>query len=134
MPITVINQTLLFYPDRTIVPLNSGMRVDENCIRTYTSDTLVASRPFVVMDDKETFLSGSRDKTIKLWDVKSGRCIRTYQGHLDTVSTVVSLGSKKFASGSLDLTIKIWSVSGQRVQTLGRHTGEQRGYYIVCHI
>ena len=40
------------------------------------------------------------------------------QGHLDTVSTVISLGSKKFASGSLDWTIRIWSVSGHFVKAI----------------
>ena len=72
----------------------------------------------MVMDDKETFLSGSRDKSIKLWDVKSGQCIRMYQGHFNTVSIVISLGSKKFPSGSLDWTIRIWSVSGHFVKAI----------------
>ena len=43
---------------------------------------------------------------------------RTYQGHSNTVSTVISFGSKKFASGYLDGTIRIWSVSGHFVKAI----------------
>ena len=121
--ITVINDLYFLSgsDDRTVKLWNVHRG---ECIRTFVGHASFV-KAIAVMEDRETFLSGSRDRTIKLWDVKSGRCIRTYRGHLDTVSTVVCLNSKKFASGSLDSTIKIWSVSGQHVQTLGRHTGEQ---------
>ena len=28
-----------------------------------------------------TFLSGSNDKTIKLWDITTGKCLKTFEGH-----------------------------------------------------
>ena len=45
--------------------------------------------------------SGSRDKTVKLWDVTSGECLQTLEGHSDDVMSVsFSPDGTKVASGS----------------------------------
>src|SRR6185312_13359125 len=54
--------------------------------------------------------SGSYDKTIKVWDVKSGRCEQTLIGHTDTIRVLVALGEGRVASGSEDNTIKLWTL------------------------
>ena len=52
---------------------------------------------------------GSRDYTVKLWDVTSGECLQTLEGHSDEVMSVsFSPDGTKIASGSRDDTIKIW--------------------------
>jgi WD40 repeat protein len=38
--------------------------------------------------DGKLALSGSYDKTLKLWDVKTGNCLRTFEGHQEEVLTV----------------------------------------------
>ena len=38
--------------------------------------------------DGKVLASGSRDTTIKLWDVASGRELRTLSGHTDRVTSV----------------------------------------------
>ncbi|RKU30419.1 hypothetical protein C6497_04340 [Candidatus Poribacteria bacterium] len=38
--------------------------------------------------DSTTIVSGSRDKTIRLWDVDTGESIRTLSGHTGKVYTV----------------------------------------------
>ncbi|OQY43912.1 MAG: hypothetical protein B6247_30995 [Candidatus Parabeggiatoa sp. nov. 2] len=54
----------------------------------------------------KTVLSGSSDKTLKLWDVQSGRLIRTFEGHSDGVEAVAfSPDGKTALSGSWDETI-----------------------------
>ena len=51
--------------------------------------------------------SGSTDKTIKAWH--KSKCIRTYRGHKDSISSLVSLpNTNEFASGSFDKSIRIW--------------------------
>ncbi|HOF02238.1 MAG TPA: hypothetical protein PK755_12650, partial [Spirochaetota bacterium] len=69
-------------------------------------------------------LSGSWDKTIKEWDVKTGRCIQTFTGHTDSVESVCySLDGSKVLSGGSDKTIKEWNVkTGRCIQTLTGHT------------
>lgn len=60
--------------------------------------------------------SGSSDKTVKMWNIKTGKCIHTFKGHTDRVNCVVWMEwvvnhSKKYNriySGSDDTTIKIW--------------------------
>jgi WD40 repeat protein len=73
--------------------------------------------------DGRLLASGSLDKTIKLWDVASGRLVRTLSGHTKAVTSVAfSPDGRLLASGSLDYTIKLWEVaSGREVRTLSDH-------------
>ena len=70
--------------------------------------------------DGTKFASGSDDKTVKLWDVTSGECLKTLEGHSWTVTSVsFSPDGTKVASGSNDNTVKLWDVtSGECLKTL----------------
>jgi len=59
-----------------------------------------------------TFLvSGSNDKTIKLWDVQTGGIIKTLCGHTDqVVSVAISADNTMIASASYDRTISLWNI------------------------
>ena len=73
--------------------------------------------------DGRTLASGSRDKTNKLWDVASGRAVRTLSGHRGW-SVAFAPDGRTLASGSWQ-EIKLWDVSsGREVQTLRGHTGD----------
>jgi WD40 repeat protein len=75
--------------------------------------------------DGKTIASGCEDHTIKLWDVASGKEIRTLDHHTGwAYSVVFSPDGKTLASGSWDRTVKLWDVaSGEELKTLAGHSG-----------
>ena len=57
-------------------------------------------------------VSGSNDKSIKVWDSVTGNCVATLEGHEGLVRTLAFDGHH-LVSGSYDQSIKVWdSVSG----------------------
>ncbi|CAH1230770.1 PAFAH1B1 [Branchiostoma lanceolatum] len=68
-------------------------------------------------------LSGSRDKTIKMWDISTGVCIMTLVGHDNWIRGVVwHPGGKYIISASDDKTLRVWDYKNKRCQkTLEAH-------------
>ncbi|NMG09267.1 serine/threonine-protein kinase [Brasilonema sp. UFV-L1] len=68
--------------------------------------------------------SGSDDKTIKLWNFKSRKEIRTLNGHKDIIySLAISSDGQTLVSGSKDNTVKVWNLkTGQEIRTLKGHS------------
>ena len=66
--------------------------------------------------------SGSDDHSIKIWNVDTGRCIRTLIGHSHYVLSLHSIANNCLASGSFDNTTKIWDIdTGKCLNTLAGH-------------
>ena len=71
-------------------------------------------------------VSCSSDKTVKVWDLDTNKCILTLQDHADSVQCITALPNKQHVvSGSNDKTLKVWDVtSGECLQTLTGHTDD----------
>ena len=76
---------------------------------------------------------GSGDKTVKLWEVATGKEQATLQGHTEWSSPWRSVpDGKTLASGSMDKTIKLWDVAtGKERATLQGHTDGSSPWHSV---
>jgi len=79
--------------------------------------------------DGKYLASPSDDKTIRIWDVSKGECVRILEGHTASVYSVAwSPDGRHLSSGSGDTTICLWdTISGKRLQTLKGHTNTVYG-------
>lgn len=68
-------------------------------------------------------ISGSRDKTLRLWDVSTGLCLFILVGHDNWVRGVVfHPGGKFIISASDDKTLRVWDIKNKRcAKTLEAH-------------
>ncbi len=67
---------------------------------------------------RNTFISGSLDNTVKIWNSQTGECIKSFYGHLNSVTSVELILNDRFISGSKDNTIKLWNInSGECLRT-----------------
>src|SRR5204862_4890319 len=61
-------------------------------------------------------LTSSYDKTLVLWDAKTGECLRRFEGHRDRIESVsLSRDDRMMASASVDHTLFVWDVGSGRV-------------------
>ncbi|KAL7926381.1 hypothetical protein ACQKWADRAFT_280138 [Trichoderma austrokoningii] len=76
--------------------------------------------------DSKFILSGSADRTVRLWDNTTSECLHTFLGHTGDVIAVAFLhDSKLVLSGSVDRTIKLWDVASRKsLYTIDGHEGE----------
>jgi len=73
-----------------------------------------------IAPDNRTLISGSKDSTIKTWDLLTGRQNGTITGHESSVlSIALSPEGDKIISSSTDNTIRIWELqTGNLLQTI----------------
>ncbi|ETO29106.1 NB-ARC domain-containing protein, partial [Reticulomyxa filosa] len=77
-----------------------------------------------VSPDCSKIVSCSNDKTIRIWDLSSGRQLQALEGHKEGIHAAqFSPDGSKIVSGSSDQTIQIWNLSSnQPVQLLEGHS------------
>jgi WD40 repeat protein len=96
------------------------MMIAPQLLQSFTGHSHIISS-LVISADSKILISGSRDKTIKMWELETGELIRTLKGHRDGVyALALSPDGQIIASGSADKTIKLWHLE----------TGELLGTFI----
>jgi WD40 repeat protein len=95
---------------------------DPQLLHSFTGHSHIV-RSLAVSTDGKILVSGSRDKTIKIWHLETGELLHTLNGHKDGVYAVaLSPNGQIIASGSADKTIKLWHIeTGELLATFTGH-------------
>jgi WD40 repeat protein len=82
-----------------------------------------------VFPDGKRAVTGSRDHTVRIWDLSKAAADRTLEGHQGTVLAVaVSPDGKRVASAGADHLVRVWDpATGDIVAMLQGHTGDVVG-------
>jgi WD40 repeat protein len=95
--------TISFYSNKSNV-------LSKECgelIKTYTGHSDLISS--IQIDEKSNrLISASNDKTIKIWNLESGECLKTLDHH---THSILIIPNNKFISQPYDTTIKIWDLN-----------------------
>ncbi len=102
----------------------TASRESRDLIRTLTGHGDWVSAVAVSRDSRHAF-SGSGDRTLRLWNLRTGQLLRTFTGHEHTVKAVaVSPDGRQVLSGSHDCTLRLWDVeTGGLLNTFTGHAG-----------
>lgn len=141
-------RTVIFSPDRAMIASSSDDQTIKlwstdtgECLRTFTGNATwnwtvaflerttknLASDSEQLPDFTEKKASKIRwiasscdENTVRLWDIESGQCFHTLEGHLDSVWAVAfSEDGQLLASSSDDQTVKLWQLqTGTCIKTL----------------
>jgi len=77
-------------------------------------------------------MTGSYDATVKIWDLQTGKLLRTLAGHREGIRCLQFNDAGHLVTGSLDKTVKIWDWrSGKLVTTLHAHSAGVIGIHMA---
>lgn len=97
---------------------------------SWPSIPLIGHRDFVgavaLSPDSRYALTGSEDRTARLWEVETGEFLREFSGHeAGVIAVALSDDHRYAATGSSDDTTRIWNLeTGETIFTLTGHTGD----------
>lgn len=100
----------------------------ENCT-VHINEAVTAENPKAAKSNGPFLVSGSRDKTIKVYDVSVGSCLISLIGHDNWVRQVIFHPSGKFiVSVADDKTLRVWDYKNRRcTKSISAHE-----HFVTC--
>jgi WD40 repeat protein len=125
--IQVSNSAPISEPVRNVSPLMTSLIVEKRAPRHILTGHTSTVMSVATSANGQILVSGGVDKTIKVWDLFTGKQVRTLTGHREAVCSVAISGDgETLVSGSgstIDSTIRAWKLStGKQIRTLAGHT------------
>jgi len=113
-----------FRPNREVMDANKLKAiqqlspVSENREHTDSVDALSANPV-----NRAQYVSGSHDRTIKMWDANTHQCVKTMQGHAQGVWSLNYMSDgRSMISASVDGAVMLWDANqGKSTTTLAFH-------------
>ncbi|KAG6816769.1 hypothetical protein H0H93_007778 [Arthromyces matolae] len=74
--------------------------------------------------DGSRIVSGSFDRSVRVWDASTGQELKVMDGHTERVTSVAfSSDGSRIVSGSFDRSVRVWDAStGQELKVMDGHT------------
>ena len=109
---------------------NSNLKTSYSNLSTLTGHSDSVNSLFQLNNEK--LISGSCDKTIRIWDLESKKCINILRGHNNHINTITPLFGTNIASGSSDRSIKIWDLTtSQCLRTISLPGSEDKVFSVT---
>ena len=78
----------------------------------------------ICFEEKDNFfITASRDHTIRIWSISSGKCVNVLKSHTDVVSSVCCRENMIISTG-YDGFVKIWYLEGELLWSKAVHSAE----------
>ncbi|ETO27447.1 hypothetical protein RFI_09689 [Reticulomyxa filosa] len=121
-----------------ISPLQSNNNSDNK-----RHEDIVRSIKYGSNELRNTILSGSRDKSVRLWDIRSGEQTQVFNGHTNQIWAVEYssflirhsdgfVGSNVICSGSHDNTIRFWDIRSNKKELYMIKGDQKEDNGIIC--
>ena len=78
-----------------------------------------------ITSDNQYIVSGSRDKTVRIWSITSNKQVSVFKDHGYWVNGIAITSDNKYVvSGSDDSTIKVWNFGDGTVEAVFQECGQ----------
>ncbi|XP_053406458.1 telomerase protein component 1-like [Mercenaria mercenaria] len=118
---TVLNSDTIPRSQKSLIEWNSKPVNIDPCYLTISN----LPEPMTcvsISHDNRQFACGGLDCLVHLYDLSTGKEIRSFRGHADKITDVCFVGSNKLCSVSSDASVSVWDVSeGHRLFSLKGH-------------
>jgi WD40 repeat protein len=124
LPVPPASKPVNALPSPSIQIVSSKTTSANLSLITTLSGHLTGVSSIALTPDGQILASGSADRTIKIWNLSTGKVQTTLSGHSSAVNSVAfSPDGQTLASGSVDKTIKLWDIrTAQELYTLKGHS------------